>query len=84
MKSSLDIHSARPFVKWVGGKTQLLEEVRKSLPKDIAHRKHLTYVEPFVGGGAVLFWILNEYPGIDCAIINDVNPDLYATSANVL
>ena len=79
MKSSQDTLFARPFVKWVGGKTQLLEEVQKSLPKDIARRKHLTYVEPFVGGGAVLFWILKEYPNIDRAIINDVNPDLICT-----
>ena len=79
MKSSRDTLFARPFVKWVGGKTQLLEEVQKSLPKDITRRKHLTYVEPFVGGGAVLFWILKEYPNIDRAIINDVNPDLICT-----
>lgn len=79
MKSSQDTPLAKPFVKWVGGKTQLLEEVQDSLPKDISLRKHLTYVEPFVGGGAVLFWILKEYPNIDRAIINDVNPDLICT-----
>ncbi|MBR2606638.1 MAG: DNA adenine methylase [Bacteroidaceae bacterium] len=70
---------AKPFVKWVGGKTQLLEEVRKSLPSDMLLRNELTYVEPFVGGGAVLFWILQTYPNIKRAIINDINSELICT-----
>lgn len=70
---------ARPFVKWVGGKTQLLDEVRKSLPPDFVTRPHLTYVEPFVGGGAVLFWILQAYPNITRAVINDINEELICT-----
>ena len=79
MKLFQDTTIARPFIKWVGGKSQLLDEVKESLPKDIARRKNLTYVEPFVGGGAVLFWILQEYPNITRAIINDVNPELVCT-----
>ena len=70
---------ARPFIKWVGGKTQLLGEVQNSLPRDFASRQHLTYVEPFVGGGAVLFWILQTYPNIEKAVINDINPELICT-----
>lgn len=70
---------AHPFVKWVGGKTQLLEEVRRSLPQDMAFRRSLTYVEPFVGGGAVLFWILQQYPNIEHAVINDINAELICT-----
>ena len=70
---------AKPFVKWVGGKTQLLEEVRKSLPVDLHLRNNVTYVEPFVGGGAVLFWILQAYPNISRAVINDINPELICT-----
>ena len=70
---------ARPFIKWVGGKTQLLDEVRKSLPRDFASRQHVTYVEPFVGGGAVMFWILQAYPNIERAVINDINPELICT-----
>ncbi len=70
---------AKPFVKWVGGKTQLLDEVEKSLPKDLHRYEELTYIEPFVGGGAVLFWILQKYPNIKRAIINDINPDLICT-----
>ncbi len=79
MPLSKDIKQARPFVKWAGGKTQLLEEVEKALPRDIASRRHLTYVEPFVGGGAVLFWILQRYSNFETAVINDVNPELINT-----
>ena len=74
-----DETQARPFIKWVGGKTQLLDEVHKSLPRDFASRQHITYVEPFVGGGAVLFWILQAYPNIEHAVINDINPELICT-----
>lgn len=70
---------ARPFIKWVGGKTQLLDEIRKSLPRDFASRQHVTYVEPFVGGGAVMFWILQKYPNIERAVINDINQELICT-----
>lgn len=66
---------AKPFVKWVGGKTQLLGDIEKYLPKDFAHR-NITYVEPFVGGGSVLFWMLRTFPNISHAVINDINPKL--------
>ena len=79
MKLFDDMIQARPFIKWVGGKTQLLDEVRKSLPRDFASRQHVTYVEPFVGGGAVMFWILQAYPNIERAIINDINKELICT-----
>ena len=74
-----ETYAARPFIKWVGGKTQLLEDIKKSLPKNLSERKELTYVEPFVGGGAVLFWILQEYPNITKAVINDINAELICT-----
>ena len=70
---------AKPFVKWAGGKTQLLDEVRKTLPQDLCVRNNVTYVEPFVGGGAVLFWILQAHPNITRAIINDINAELICT-----
>lgn len=79
MKLFDDMIQARPFIKWVGGKTQLLDEVRKSLPRDFASRQHITYVEPFVGGGAVMFWILQAYPNIEKAVINDINKELICT-----
>lgn len=75
----LDTYPARPFVKWVGGKTQLLDDIKKTLPRDLSQRSGVTYVEPFVGGGAVLFWILQAYPNITRAIINDINAKLICT-----
>lgn len=55
-----------PFVKWAGGKRQLLTHIRERMPE-----KFNTYYEPFVGGGAVLFDLLPE-----SAIINDINKAL--------
>lgn len=72
-------YPAKPFVKWVGGKTQLLDDIKKSLPHNFFQKDGVTYVEPFVGGGAVLFWILQEYPNITKAIINDINEELICT-----
>lgn len=72
-------YPAKPFVKWVGGKTQLLEDIKRSLPQDLRKRNDMTYIEPFVGGGAVLFWILQEYPNISKAVINDINSELICT-----
>lgn len=75
----IDSYPAKPFVKWVGGKTQLLEDIKKALPRDLSQWENVTYVEPFVGGGAVLFWILQEYPNITRAVINDINSELICT-----
>jgi DNA adenine methylase len=68
--------NAKPFVKWVGGKTQLIDKIEKFLPDKFSDLRDVTYIEPFVGGGAVLFWILQKYQNIKKAIINDINPDL--------
>ncbi|WP_233096016.1 DNA adenine methylase [Alicyclobacillus sp. SO9] len=56
----------QPFLKWAGGKRQLLSDIREQAPKD-----YHTYFEPFVGGGAVLF---DLHPAQ--AVINDVNEEL--------
>ena len=72
----MTIHKgAKPFVKWAGGKTQLLSDIESLLPTDF-HNRNITYVEPFVGGGSVLFWLLQHYPNIQHAVINDVNARL--------
>lgn len=67
---------AKPFIKWVGGKSQLIEQLDALLPADFDNWNNVTYIEPFVGGGAMLFYMLQRYPNIQHAIINDINPDL--------
>lgn len=69
---------AKPFLKWAGGKTQLITEIERSLPYEITNKK-FTYIEPFVGSGAVLFWMLNNFPNLEKAVINDINSDLINT-----
>jgi len=69
---------AKPFLKWAGGKTQLIESIEKALPHGFVNMNY-TYIEPFVGSGAILFWILNKYPNINKAVINDTNADLINT-----
>lgn len=72
------INSARPFLKWAGGKTQLISDIEKALPINLT-QTNFTYIEPFVGSGAVLFWILNNFPKLEKAVINDINEDLVNT-----
>ena len=65
-----------PFIKWVGGKGQLLEQLDQKLPADFDNWENVTYIEPFVGGGAMLFYMLQKYPNIKHGVINDINSDL--------
>ena len=67
---------AKPFIKWVGGKNQLIEQLDLLLPADFDKWENVTYIEPFVGGGAMLFYMLQRYPNIKNAVINDINSDL--------
>lgn len=69
---------AKPFLKWAGGKSQLLSQLAAYLPKQI-REEPFTYVEPFVGGGAMLFYMLQHCDNIRKAVINDVNEDLILT-----
>lgn len=61
---------SKPFIKWVGGKSQLLNEIRKKYPERIER-----YCEPFVGGGAVLLDVLANFQP-DEVLINDINDEL--------
>lgn len=64
----------KPFVKWVGGKSQLVEQIEKMLPTD--GEKVLTkYAEPMVGGGALFFSILSKYD-FEELYISDINAEL--------
>ena len=67
---------AKPFVKWAGGKGLLLPQLEGLLPPNFDKLQNVTYVEPFVGGGAMLFHMLRNHPNITRAVINDINPDL--------
>lgn len=63
----------KPFVKWAGGKRQLIPILNENLPKTFG-----TYYEPFLGGGALLFHILTERKNQKCSI-SDLNSDLVLT-----
>ncbi len=73
---------AKPFLKWAGGKGQLLSQFDCVLPKELKEDE-FTYVEPFVGGGAMFFHMLQNYPNIKKAVINDINTYLI-TAYNVI
>lgn len=67
---------AKPFAKWAGGKGNLLQKLEALLPTDFDDLENVTYIEPFVGGGAMLFHMLLHHKCITRAVINDINPDL--------
>lgn len=79
MSQTVTKSKAKPFLKWAGGKTQLLPTIDSFLPESFRNEKSITYIEPFVGGGAMLFFMLQKYPNIKKAIINDINPHLVKT-----
>ena len=67
---------AQPFIKWPGSKSLHVHILTQALPADFAEMPNVTYIEPFVGGGSLLFHMLQTYPNIKRAIINDNNLDL--------
>lgn len=69
--------TVKPFIKWAGGKGQLLTDIRKIYPDDLG-KNIKKYAEPFVGGGAVLFDILSTYE-LDEVFICDINAKLMNT-----
>ncbi len=66
---------AKPILKWAGGKTQLIPQIECYLPQKLKSREINRYIEPFVGGGAVFFNLINKYYLSD-AILIDNNPEL--------
>ena len=69
------VPAARPFLKWAGGKTQLLDEFAKRLPSGLNGKSITKYVEPFIGGGAVYFYLNRNFHFDHCSIC-DVNQEL--------
>ena len=68
----------KPFLKWAGGKGQLLGIINENLPASFE-----TYIEPFVGSGAVVFDLLSNKTDLKKAIINDINADLVNTYTSI-
>ncbi len=66
----------KPFVKWAGGKGSLVKHLSAHLPDNFRDKRNVTYIEPFVGGGAMLFYMLTHFTNIRRVVINDVNEDL--------
>lgn len=67
--------NSKPFIKWAGGKGKLLGQLDNFLPRRLYSEK-FTYIEPFVGGGAMLFHMLGKFPNITRVVFNDINEDL--------
>jgi len=79
-----DTYIIKPFIKWAGGKTSLVHAIKNLVPKNLI-TNDLTFVEPFVGGGAVFLNIIQSYKNIKKIIINDKNKkliNLYITIKN--
>ena len=78
MKSNVEqlsfVGSAKPFIKWAGGKSQILNEIRAKYPAGLG-KSIIKYAEPFVGGGAVLFDVLNNY-SLSEVYVSDINREL--------
>lgn len=66
---------AKPFLKWAGGKTQLLNQFENLYPEILKNGECSNYIEPFLGGGAVFFELYNKY-NIKSATLFDINPDI--------
>ncbi len=60
----------------------MIAEIERNLPQLVFSRK-FTYVEPFAGSGAVLFWLIKEFPNMEKAVINDINFDLINTYSTI-
>jgi DNA adenine methylase len=72
------VPQARPFLKWAGGKTQLLKQFSKRLPPEMKNGEITNYVEPFVGGGAMFFYLGQRF-FFDHSSIFDANEELILT-----
>lgn len=73
--------TVKPFIKWAGGKSQLLVDIRNNYPAELGKTIN-RYCEPFIGGGAVLFDILTNYD-VKEVLINDINPELINTYISI-
>ncbi len=68
-------YKAKPFLKWAGGKGQLLSTFQNIYPKELQEKQIKNYYEPFIGGGAVFFDIAQHFE-IESAFLYDINEEL--------
>ncbi|MDZ8051600.1 MAG: DNA adenine methylase [Aulosira sp. ZfuVER01] len=68
----------KPFLKWAGGKSQLIEQINNFLPHELLKGSISIkrYIEPFIGGGALFFYIAHKYDSIQELFISDINVEL--------
>jgi DNA adenine methylase len=71
INNSFDLRDVHPFVKWAGGKSQLLPELNKMIPCQFN-----TYFEPFLGGGAMFFHLVSRGMKFNNAYLSDTNVEL--------
>jgi len=66
---------AKPFLKWAGGKGQLIKQIEENLPSNSFGNKITKYAEPFIGGGALFFHLVQKYD-FETTFISDINKEL--------
>jgi DNA adenine methylase len=71
VQNSFDLREMHPFVKWAGGKAQLLPQLNKMIPSQFN-----TYFEPFLGGGAMFFYMVSRDTKFNNAYLSDANVEL--------
>jgi DNA adenine methylase len=67
--------TARPFLKWAGGKTQLIDQISRYFPRALLNGAIRRYAEPFVGSGAVFFHVAQNFQ-VSRFFLSDINPEL--------
>lgn len=66
----------KPFLKWAGGKGQLISQMQEYLPKQLLETGHMkNYFEPFLGGGAIFFWLVSEFD-FDNVYLYEINSEV--------
>ena len=74
-QSKLRNLKTEPFLKWAGGKRQLIDQMKSFFPPQLENSEISTYIEPFVGSGAVFFYLNSKY-SFKNKVIADTNPEL--------
>lgn len=72
------LNEVRPILKWAGGKSKLIPQLEEKFPIELKKNEIKTYIEPFVGGGAMLFYLAGRY-NFEKIVINDINSGLTLT-----